>query len=183
MNHPTREDLIGLLYEEESPEQNAAVARHVAGCAECQAQLESWRAVRQELTSWRLPEQGRKTPSAQVWLFFKLAAAAVVLLFAGFGIARITTPKGSLDTATLRAAVAEDVRQELRAEMARFSSEQSVRQQEYQTALTKALGRIEAQRLVDYANLRKDMETVAVRTEDELQTTRQNLVRLASLER
>lgn len=183
MNHPNREDLIGFLYEEISPEQNAAITTHVASCAECRAQLESWRAVRRELTTWELPERQRPVASAPPWLFVKLAAAAVVLLCAGFGFARFTAPKASLDTAALRAAVAEEVRQELRAEMAKFSSEQSARQQEYQTALTKALGRIEAQRLVDYASLRKDVETVAVRTEDELQNTRKNLVRLASYER
>ena len=183
MNHPNREELVGFLYEELTSGQHGEISRHVAGCAECRAQLESWRAVRRELAAWKLPAARREVAGAQPWLVLKWAAAAAVLVLAGFGLAHVSAPAAKMDTAALRSAVAQELREELRTELARFSTDQSARQQEYQGALTKALGRLEAQRLVDYANLRKDVETVAVRAEDELQNTRKNMIRLASFER
>jgi hypothetical protein len=180
MNHPNREDLVGFLYEEHTPETQAGLAKHVSDCAECRAQLDAWRAVRRELGSWKLPEPQRPAATAPSVRLVKWAAAAVILVGFGFGVARWTAPTASADTAGLRAAVAQELRQELRAELAKFSADQSARQQKYQAELTTALGRLEAQRLVDYARLRQDVETVAVRAEGELETTRQNLVRLAS---
>ncbi|MBI5388494.1 MAG: hypothetical protein HZA90_27835 [Verrucomicrobia bacterium] len=182
MNHPSHEDLIGFLYEELPDGQQAETCRHVAGCAQCRAQVESWRAVRRELLAWAVPDQTRRRTSTPSWLLVKWAAAAVVLIGAGFALARGTAPATKLDTAAIRAAMAQELRQELRSELARFAADQATHQQEFQSALTRALGRLEAQRLVDYASLRQDVETVAVRAEDELQSTRLDLARLANPE-
>lgn len=183
MNHPNREELTGFLYEELGPAERQAVAAHLEGCAECQAQLETWQAVRRDLTLWQLPKPHR---AARRWVaphWLQRAAAAVLLLGMGFALARWTAPASPTDPAAIRAAVARDLREELRAELADFSAEQTSRQEEYHAALIKALARLEAQRQAEYALLRKDVETVAVRAEDELQNARENLVRLASFEK
>ena len=190
MNHPNREALLDFLDQELTPERQTEILGHLTGCAVCRAQVESWRAVRSELAVWQIADKPLASTRPQPrqfaeppWMFLKLAAAAVVMISVGFGLARWSAPAPVVDTAALRSAVVRELREELRAELTRFASDQSLRQQEYQAALTKTLGRLEAQRLVDYASLRKDVETVAVHAEDGFQTTRQNLVRLAGYER
>jgi anti-sigma factor RsiW len=198
LKHPERQELVGYLYEELDPGRQQEVSGHLSACAECRGHLESWRSVRGELAAWqvarkplaaRAAQSGRTAPSPVFslgplpWQFAKLAAAAVVLIGIGFGLARWSTPAATVDPAALREAVVKELRDDLRAELGRFASGQSARQEEYQAALTETLGRLEAQRLAEYANLRKDMETVALRTEGEFQNTRQNLRQLAGLNR
>jgi hypothetical protein len=177
MNHPPREEWTDFLHDDLAPDRRRELRTHLGECAECRAQVETWRSVQHELRGWRIPEARAHAAPARSWPFMKLAAAAVVMIAAGYALARWTAPVA--DTAAIRAALTAD----LRAELARFAAENSARQQEYQAAFTKALGRLEAQRLVEYADLRRDVETVAVRAEGELETTRQNLFRLASIER
>jgi anti-sigma factor RsiW len=183
MNHPNREELIEFLYAELGPDRQSELAGHLVACSECRARLESWRRAQRALQEWTLPS--RSAPAAQslpgapgrralVW-----AAAAAVLLLAGFAVARMVAPRP--DVAALRAAIAQDVRREFQAELSRYASAQAASQAHYQDAMTKALGQLEAQRLVDYAGLRRDVETVAVHAENELLNTRQDLSRLAGL--
>jgi hypothetical protein len=180
MNHPNREELVGFLYQELTKEEGASLAEHLKGCAECRAEVEAWRAVRRELKEWQPSAPVRRQTQSQTrwWDWLKLASTAAVLVCAGFALARLTPSRTSVDTAALRV----ELRQELRVELAKFSADQATRQQEYQAALARALGQLEARRLVDYVSLRKDVETVAVRAEDELQPTRQGLLNLARLE-
>ena len=185
MNHPNREELVGFLYRDLTEEQRASVANHLSSCGECRAEVEGWRAVRRELNEWQLPlpERSRAHDGVRRWgAWLKLATAAAMLVCAGFALARLAPVPPKVDTAALRAELAAELRQELRAEMARLTAAQAARQQEYQAALARTLGQLEARRLVDYASLRKDVETVAVRAEDELQTTREGLLSLAKLE-
>lgn len=189
--HPERESLIGFLYEELAPERQQEVHRHLATCAECRAHLDSWRRVRGELPAWQLARAHPGTASAtpwrslrrEPWRVAKLAAAALFLIGLGFVGARWSTPAPTVDPAVLRSAVVQELREDLRAELARFATAQTALQEGYQAALTETLSRLEAQRLAEYAGLRKDMETVALRTEDEFQNTRQNLRQLAGLNR
>jgi hypothetical protein len=183
MNHPNREALVGFLYQELAQEEAALVSEHLKGCAECQAEMGAWRAVQRELKEWRLEAPVQRRAQAEAWWsWLKLASAAAALVVAGFALARFTASGPTVDATALRAEIAAELRQEMHSELARFSADQATRQQDYQAALAKTLGQLEALRLVDYASLRKDVETVAVRAEDELQTTRQGLLSLARLE-
>jgi anti-sigma factor RsiW len=187
MNHPTREELIEFIYGELSQDRNTTVACHLETCAECRAQTETWNSVRRELAVCSRPGgHAGQAPARRLraaWLALRWAAAAAVLLLAGYGLARLATSAPAEDPAALRAAVAEELRAELRADFARFAAEQSARQDGYREAFTQALGQIEARRALEYENLRRDMETVAMRAEDQFENTRRNMFRLASLER
>ncbi len=181
MNHPSREEWTDFLYGDLAPDRERELHTHLGDCAECRGQIDAWRAVRRELGGWEFPQTRAHAAPGHSWPFLKLAAAAVMMITAGYGLARWTAP--AADSSAVRAALAAELRDELRSEFARFASDQTARQQEYQSAFTKALGRLEAQRLMDYASLRKDVETVAVHAEDELETARQNMIRLANFER
>ena len=47
--------LMGYLYDEASPDQQRAVALHLARCAACAAEVDALNATRQELDTWRPP--------------------------------------------------------------------------------------------------------------------------------
>ena len=107
----------------------------------------------------------------------------MVMAGVGFGIARVSAPT-TPNVAQLRAELAGDLRgelkQELQTEFTKFAADQSARQQEHQQAIARLIGRLEATRLADLADLRKDVETVAVRAQDEFLATRQDLYQLAA---
>ncbi len=187
MKHPEREELTEFLYKELPPRQQAEVAQHVAECQQCRSQLESWQAVRSELADWKIPAKRAAWafawPKLAPWLFAKWAVTAVVLLCAGYLLARLTDHSFSqADTTAMQAAIAKEIRQEVRAELAKFAESEGLRQEQLRDVFTKTLGRLEAQRLVDYAGLRRDMETVALRAEGEFLTTRQTLSELSDFE-
>jgi hypothetical protein len=197
-NHPNREEWLEFLYQEQAPERQAELANHLEACAECHAQVESWRGTRRQLAEWKLgPRDGSQvgpravSPSPIGWEIAGVrvapggralgwAAAAAVFLVAGFGAARLLAPKP--DMTALRAAIVRDVRQEFQAELERYASAQAANQACYQEALTKVLGQLEAKRLVENTQLRRDLETVAVSAQNEFLTTRENLARLVKFE-
>ena len=181
MKHPDREELVSYACDELAPEPRATLEGHLASCAECRTQLAEWRCVRRELDAWQIPERRREDVVIRGWQWsrpVRWAAAAAIVFGVGFALARYTQP--APDAAALRASLAADLRRELRTELARLDADQTERQARYQEALTKALGRLEAQRLVDYAWLREDLETVAAAAEDEINSTREDLYRLAA---
>lgn len=189
MNHPKPEELSEFLYKEAPPEKHHEIARHIEGCAQCRSLLDSWQATRAELQSWKLPPAGQpqiRWPglAANASGLWKWAAAAMLMAGIGFGLARATVP--GYDVSRLRAEVSsqitDQVTQQLKAELTRFATDQSARQQEYQQAITKAIGHLEAQRLLELASLRQDVETVAVNAQDELDSTRKGLYVLAAAE-
>ena len=187
MNHPNQEELVEFLYEELAPDRRTEIARHVESCAGCRTQVEAGRGVRQALQAWPLPER-RRAPArtrrvVPLMPVLRWAVAAGVVAGLGFGLARLTAPAVP-DATALRAELARELRAELRRELqtefTQFAADQSVRQQAYQDAISKVIGRLETQRLVDYASLRRDVETVAVHAQDEFQATRQDLYHLVA---
>lgn len=184
MNHPQPEELIEFHCAECAPERAAEIERHLASCADCRAQLDSWRDVRRQLRSWSVTDRPHSAPSpapaTRAWAVLRVAAAAAILLFAGYSLHRWTAPGPNVDLNAVRAAVAQELRAELRAELQRFSADQARHQDQYQQALLRTLGELEARRLADYAGLRRDVETLAVRAEDEFLSTREGLATLAA---
>jgi len=181
MNHPNREELTELLYDDLAPARAGEVRRHVETCAECRAQIESWREVRRALAEWRLPGSREQRPAWQPgfgWRLAALGAAAAVFVLAGFGLARLSAPRPA-DAVAMREVITSQMREELRAELARFAADQEARQGAYHEALVEAVGQLEVRRMVDYAALRRDVETVALRARDEFTSTRQDILRLA----
>ena len=90
--------LMGYLYDEASPDQQRAVALHLARCAACAAEVDGLNATRQELDTWRppamalgfriaVPEPAAPIAVAPWWQrpmpAWMQAAAAVVVFAAG----------------------------------------------------------------------------------------------------
>jgi hypothetical protein len=194
MKHPSRETLVSYLYNEvESRSERQTLQQHLAECADCQAQLSSWKTVRQQLDTWSLPPRRVLPAPSRSWV--SLAAAAVVLLAAGLALGRYTFPTGpdlealsegmrqEIHTAMTQAndSVRQGNQQAIRALLADFALLQEDRRQEDLAALALALRNLETQYTADYASLRRDLETVAVLTDASFRQTQDQMVHLASL--
>jgi hypothetical protein len=172
MNHPKPEELSEFLYDELPAARRAEVAQHVESCADCRATVESWRAVRANLAAWKLPASSmaarvapRRATGALRW-----AAAAVVLLGAGYGLARMT--EKPVDLAALRSDLAREVRQEVRqeltTELTNHAAQQVAWQQDLQQNLVSEISRLDARQIASHVSLRKDLETVALHSQEEV---------------
>ena len=173
-NHPTREDLVAHLYSELPPEQQAELTAHLGQCADCQQLATQWRGTMAELDTWQLPAP-RPLPKiesepVEFVQFFKWAIAACLVVGLGFLGGRLSAP--APDAATLRAALAP--------ELEKVSAAVDAKLAEDRRAVTEILQTMQTQRTEDYASLRRALETLAVNTEDELQTAQQQIVQLAS---
>lgn len=181
MTHPSREDLVCYLYDELDATARPAVADHLKDCAECRQTLESLQAVRRGLAEWQIADAPRIAAVRKARLALptvvRWAASAAAMVALGFGLARWSTPNPE----AARAAIAAEVRQELRQELQQFASSQDARLREYREAMTTVLGQMEAQRVADYADLRRDMETVAITAETGLRSTSKGLYQLAAI--
>jgi hypothetical protein len=92
MNHPNHEEWMAYLYAELDEKERARLREHLNDCSECRTDVTMWRAVMGELDKWELP-QGKKALSGVRWNVgraVRWAAAAVVLIFAGYAVGRVT---------------------------------------------------------------------------------------------
>jgi len=228
MNHPTREEWMAFLYGEHQAKNQ--MKTHLAGCDQCQAHVAHWKHAMKALDTWRLSA----APPIRSWQpVVTWAAAALVILAAGFGFGRTVSPskmdplkiraaiesslKTSLENelrqkfakdfqeqwqgniADLRARIAADYKNQLQEDLekvtgatltaanaetarllAEFATSAAVKRTEEAQAIGTALKELESKRLNDYANLRKELETVAVLTELGLRNAQQDIVQLAS---
>ncbi len=170
MNHPTHDVLVEFLYDELDPTRAVEVGQHVEGCVKCRATIESWRSVRAHLGAWKLPPNARRTASVGASrLGLRWAVAAAVLVGTGFGVARMTEQPS--DVSALRADLVRDVRQEVRqeltAELKNHAAQQAAWQESFQEAVVDVIGQLETRQVATYTNLRKDVETVALRSHQE----------------
>lgn len=168
MNHPSHDELVDFLDGETAGQRQTEVARHVEVCGECGARIAAWRGAQAALRSWELVERPRvqlSTRRVTVRQQLVRIAAAVVLLVTGFSLARITAP--APDLTELRADLAEqlggELRNEISAELMNFAAAQSANQQ----SMIHAVQELDARWLADFGSLRRDVETVAVRTQEE----------------
>ena len=171
MNHPKHEELAEFLYDDGmSPARRDEVAHHVDACGECRAVVESWRGVRTNLAAWQLPCVARMPAAARsagaATTGLRWAVAAAVLLGGGFALARMTDKP--VDLTALRTELAhelrKEVRQELVAELRNYSAKQAAWQDEFQGEVISVV----RQQAANHASLRKDVETMAVLTEEEI---------------
>jgi len=202
MNHPTREEWMSYLYDEVTTEEHSNLAAHLAVCPDCKTKVGEWRATRKDLDAWQLPApRARVTPPRPM---VKWAAAAAIVLAAGFGVGKVTS--ANPDVQQVRAAIEPEIRQQLRQEFAQLlrdqldktasatliaSGEQTKQLVEdfakaletkragENRAIYAALNNLDSQRLADYVSLKKELDTVAVLTDASLRRTQQQLVQLA----
>ena len=173
-NHPTREEILAKLYDELPPERHSEVAAHLGQCAECHKLATEWCDTMEQLNSWKLPapEPQPEFESEPVDFapYIKWALAACLVIGLGFLGGRLSAP--APDAAALSAA--------LTPELQKISAAMDARLAEDRRAVTEILQTMQTQRTEDYASLRRALETLAVNTEDELQTAQQQIVQLAS---
>ena len=111
MNHPTREEWMEFLYGEHRA--NNEMKAHLAACNECQASVARWKLAMKSLDSWRLSA----APPVRSWQpVVKWAAAAMLILAAGFGFGRTVSPS-RVDAAQIRAAIEPSLKASLETEL------------------------------------------------------------------
>lgn len=207
--HPTPEEWMSFLYGEDSPARHTELGAHLQTCAECRRHVQTWRGSMTALDAWAAPAAPRRWVPAPA---MRWAAAAAVVLGLGIGLGRMTTSASAevkqLTTAlrtemeTKLASTREEFDRTLQQQRAEFAEsvhaaaidaagEEAAEHfsriarviDERQEAYLAALRQVEERSLTDYAALRKDLNTVAVNTDDGLSQTREQLVGLAALAR
>lgn len=160
MNHPAKEDLVSLLYGELPPAKRDELNAHLQSCAECRTQFTAWQSTKRSLQSWQMPRAAGSTlhfARVMPW-----AAAALFMLCIGFGLGRFASPK--VDVEQLRTSITSEMQ-------TKFSQELQTARETDRKQVIVMLKDIEQQRLADYVQLRKDLETVAVVADEKLTKT------------
>ena len=112
MNHPRDEEWVPYIDGEASKETQARLSAHLEQCPACATQVAAMRRTVQRLQKLPWPE-GRSDRPAWAGSALKWAVAAAVVLCAGFGLGRLTTPSA----ATLKAEALAQLRQELKTDL------------------------------------------------------------------
>lgn len=198
MNHPAYEEWVAYLYKELNGARSATLTAHLAECPVCRQHLENWRITRRQLDHWQIaPANARPFPRRPWHPALGWAMAALLMITAGFAMARMTGP-AEVDVAGLRNELRDELIETLgaRTESATAATLATADMQTrelleefalgYQAdraadhaAILTALQEIESRRAIDFVSLRKDLETVAVHSDYEFRRTQQDLIRLA----
>lgn len=206
MNHPRREEWIPLLFGEADTGVKQALETHLRECSQCTTEINAWRRTIGRLDAWKLPK-AQKPVRAFPWQPFAWAAAAAIVVGA-FVAGRFTAP--TLDVEKLRADLQTQLSDEIHQGFARVSSESSIALANLETRLASAsiqnnkamaeefmqfinsvraqdreatdaiLAKLEAQYTTDFVLLRRDLETLATTTDEEIESARARLYQLAS---
>jgi hypothetical protein len=195
MHHPNREEWMMFLYAEVPAPRKAELETHLEVCAHCRERVASWRGTMAALDEWESPVARVPRLRSSFGLSLKVAAA-VALIGLGFAFARLA-PRSAGETAAIRAAIEPEIRRQVRAELAALAdnsaetrrlladyiaSSESGRARDREEVVD-IMRQIEARRVSDLAGLRRELETVAVLTENGLEDTQSKLVQLASFNR
>ena len=206
MSHPTNEEWGLYVFGEAPPELNRKLKSHLNGCADCAAEVAAMEQTITRLDSWTVASSRSRRPAFQPAL--RWAMAALLVLGVGIGLGRVTAPR-PLPAEQVRAEIKASVVAELRSMTAQVSAEcgalvaaAEARWAEQTTVGLRALGRdvmesvndgrardqraiqavidqLKQQREADYVSLRRDLETVAASTDQQLQQARLKLFELA----
>jgi hypothetical protein len=205
MNHPKREEWVPLLFGEADAETKQRLEAHLKSCAECAAEVNAWRRTVGRLDAWKLPKAQRaKSFSLQPvgW------AAAAAIMIGAFMAGRFSTPH--FDEQKFRADLKSELSAEIQQGFARVSvdSSNALSNLEFRLAsasirnskemanqfvqvidslrsqdreATEALfDKLEKQYTTDFVLLRRDLETLASTTDEEIESARLKLYELAS---
>ena len=201
MNHPKPEEWVPYLSGEVNSAERKRLSGHLRHCPECAAEITGWRRTIKQLDRWRLPRR-RRARMRILRPVLRWAAAAAIVLGIGFGIGRLSAPPttdatrlGAEIEKSVRASLGTEIRQQVVGEVAEFLmanlQEEMERhltdivhlfQQTYEKdrqATLALIGQIQQQHVKDYLLLRKDLETVASLTDQEMQQAHQRILQLA----
>lgn len=169
MKHLADEERLAFIEGRASKE----TTDHIAECAECAAEVQSWRRTvnRLEDLEWPARIPRRAAIHAPV---FKLALAASIVLCVGFALGRFTGPTA----AEIEAAVKADVSRDLQNQLATALRQKPKPEVDANTILG-LLTELRDQQDRNYVSLRKDLETLASNADARLQSTRRQILELA----
>jgi len=197
MKHPDREAWMSYLYEDDL---DAAVRRemeaHRVACSDCRQQLQRWHGVQRQLQAWSLAQPRSARFRSATWV--PLAAAALIFLSLGLALGRYG-PAPMPDLTAWR----EELRQELRAEWAEQAAAETRSAREVEgdlqvwladyaqflerqrrgdlSEIHAALQQLDLRQQTETAELRRDLETVAVLTDASFRLAQDQMLHLASL--
>ena len=208
MNHPKREEWVPLLCGEADRPTAQRLEAHLGECAECTREVEGWRRTMGRLDAWKLPKPERRRRSLPVQPIAWAAAAAIVI--GAFVAGRVTS--SGIDAAALRAELKADFSQQIQQGFARMTEDsaaalasleqrialasdesnkelaaqfvagiEALRTQDREAVET-LFAKLEKQYTTDFVLLRRDLETLASATDEEIQDARQKLYHLAALQ-
>lgn len=205
MNHPKREEWIPLLFGEADAGAKQRLETHLASCAECAQEVNAWRRTVGRLDAWKLPKAQPRSKSFSLQPVTWAAAAAIVI--GAFVAGRFSAPQ--IDGQKLRAELKSELSAEIQEGFARMSSDSAkalsnlefrlasaTAQNSKETAeefveiinglrredreATQALfAKLEKQYTTDFVLLRRDLETLASTTDEEIESARLRLSQLA----
>ena len=177
MNHPPPEEWVEWLYQELSPEKQAQLDRHLQGCLTCRERVAAWRQVGRELEQWKITPRQR-----QAWTtgFQRIAAAALLagVLSVGFVAGKATGPSLQELEGSIRLAVEEELAQRGLGEERPAAS--SLHPETELADLRAQIRSLQATQLLQFRQFRQELETVAFFTEQGLNGTQAQLLKLAS---
>lgn len=168
MNHPTSEDWVQFLYNEQTPEKHCEMEQHLSTCQKCHDQIIALKGTMARLDEWKIPQRKRDTTNFAPLL--KWAVAACLILLLGFVAGRVSA-KPDMDQ--IRAAIKPELKRELKQELAQMIQTEVGRASEniLATASDHAdkVAAIYARTI--YSTLKSDVDTVAVHTDVGLRET------------
>lgn len=183
MKHPAPEELASWLYGETSPRAQRALNKHLGECAECRAQVESWKATGKLLDDLPAPA-ARKRIAAVPWQW---AAAAALLLGLGIVVGRVAFPAGASlraetqqQMAAMRAELTRDFERQQREALAQVAAAIEQARAEDRAVYLGALRELGAKHDAEVATLKKGIETVVALADYGFEATEQRLAQLAA---
>jgi len=187
VSHPAQEEWMAWLYGELSRGNQAKLTAHLKQCPECEARVGRWREAMGLLDEWEIAPHSLRRVASPPILKWAAAAAVILALGVGFGTGRLFST-GPRNSAALRKEIQrevsvefkarwEDQRKQLVVEVTRAIEEKRA---EDGKLILAALRQIDAAHRADYNSLRKELETVAVLTQNSLQQAQQQIINLAS---
>ena len=190
MKHPAPEEWAAYVFGEASPQRKRELNEHLADCAECAQEVGGWQRSLGRLDQWELPPRNGRP--ASVLPALRLALAACLLLLLGFGFGRLfSSPASGQSVAALRAELQQTLAQKEAAASERSQAQfdallrslpDLVRTagEEDRRAILGQLQRMQQQHASDFVSLRRDLETVASLTEEEIRQANLKLLQVAA---
>lgn len=158
MKHPTAEELVSWVYGETTPRAKRELQAHVDECAECRAQVQTWRATGEALDALPAPVTGRRWTRAPL----QWAAAAALFIALGVAVDRFALPARG---AKLRTALQAEMQEQVAAAREQIAQEF---QQRHEQAIAQVAVAAEAKNALTSQKLAEDftMALQQARAED-----------------
>jgi hypothetical protein len=165
------------LYDEVSPADKTRLTEHLKQCGQCRAAVQRWERTRQALDLGKI--ETPRVPARLNLSWVKWGIAAAFLLVTGFSVGRGMAP-GETQVRAIRASLKTELSGELAQQLADYKKGADQKSAQDNKLILDALAKTDNDRVADYAQLHKELETVAVLTQNSFQQTQQQIVTLAN---